>query len=126
MKTDENKAKDGGPSGARSRDLRIKRPRSISLICLRCGGDFEPGYTREPRANCWVIRSGSERGSGQYLWSTMGFDDYCAGGFRTHTHGDWGRLAGALTYSDRHGAVRDARKVNGRVVRLTTKAGGAK
>lgn len=123
MKSTENKAKDGGPSGARSRDLRIKRPCTESLICLRCGGIRERIYTREPRANCWVIKVGEQYYAG---------DEYkCFG-----NQASWSNTQGmALQWDSRNVVVGIALKLARltpegvrivRIVRLATKAGGVK
>jgi hypothetical protein len=69
----------------------------------------------------WVIRDGSDKGKGQYLWGMYppdrGFGGALGGG---PPPGWWGNRAGAERYRSRPHAVRDAAKVHGRVVRLLT------
>lgn len=91
--------------------------------------------------NQWIIRQGLEKRAGQYLWEaeknawdwTMGGGGGVGIGIGTIGGGTWkssggwwlaewdAKQGGALVYTDRRLALRIAKKVGGRVVRLRPK-----
>jgi len=72
---------------------------------------------RSKAPQAWVIRYGSVKGHGDYLWSVYGRQQSMGMGLPPPT-GEWGEQNGAFRYHDRPQAVRDAKLVHGRVVRL--------
>ena len=74
----------------------------------------------EPRmSQAWVVRQGTQRGAGLYLWAhdpqnwSLG-----TGGGGTWYAPEWGAKGGAKLFTCRHEAFRQASKFGGRVVLL--------